>query len=371
MDYYSSLNAATLDPDIPTVFEILSAKQLQDLIYPSIRHIIVHYAECNPAYLLRIANRFDEIYLVAMGLVEHYHLKHWNATFTEKFYGLKRTNILGYSALNSRKATPNIVEKERRLTAKQRWLCLFFVVVVPYLREKCEARYDILKGKYSFKSIEEDRPADDAPLRAKIRYHYDYLLYKWYPRYCMVESTSTILFLLGYLFHRTKATSLVDYLVNFQYSRLSSFDHQLNSLDTEVKDWREYLTTQYLSGLVLSTFSYALPSALFFVKFFEWWNSSNFASKLNQLGPKLDPPSTGIPPLGLKGCPICKRTEIENPAVLETGVIYCYKCIFNHLQSGDRSKKPVCPATNKRLLLTTWNDEQENWLVGGLRRLMI
>lgn len=371
MDYYSSLNAATLDPDIPTVFEILSAKQLQDLIYPSLRHIIVHYAQRNPAYLLRICNRFDEIFLVGMGLVEYYHLKHWNSTFTEKFYGLKRTNILEYTALKSRRATPTIVEKERRLTARQRWLCMFFVCVVPYIREKCEARYDILRGKYAFKSIEEDKPPQTASAAVKLRYQWDRVLLKWYPRFCMIESASTILFLLGYLFHRTRATSLVDYIVNFQYSRLSAFDHQLNTVDTEVKHWQQYLTPQYISKLTLSTLSYALPTALFFVKFFEWWNSSNFASKLNQLGPKLEPPSTGVPPLGLKACPICEKETLDNPTVLETGVIYCYKCIFNHLQSSDKSKVPICPATRKRLLLTTWNEEQGEWIVGGLRRLMI
>jgi peroxin-12 len=127
MDYFSSLSASSLDPDIPTLFELLSAHQLNDLISPSIRYILTFYAQRNPQYLLRLANKYDELYAVLMGLVEYYHLKKWNSSFTEKFYGIKRSRVLNTPALRTRSAvSPDARTAEAADQATGLWLAVLY-----------------------------------------------------------------------------------------------------------------------------------------------------------------------------------------------------------------------------------------------------
>lgn len=368
MDYYNRLNASALDPDFPTAFELLSARQLQDLIRPSLRYLIVFYAQRNPNYLLKLANKFDELYAIIFGIVEYYHLVNWNSAFTERFYGLKRTRLLSLSALKTRQATPGLIESQRRLSRKQIWISLLFLVGVPYLREKCEAKYDQLKGKYAFKDIEDDKPSPDAPLETRLTYLRDRLLLKYYPRWCLLNSVVEVGFLVGYLFHKTTSSSFADFAAGFRYSRISQYDHDRNAPRDNLERWQDYLSPAQLIRYGLQGFNYALPSALFILKFLEWWNSSEFAKKLTKTATMLPPPAK-LPTMGLTGCPICNQTP-TNPTVLETGVVYCYKCIFNRIQNTPENEKPTCPVTHKRLLLSTWNTEFGEWTPGGLRRLM-
>lgn len=92
MEYYSSLDASQLDSETPTLFELISSNQLEALLSPSLRYVLVHYTAKYPKYLLRIANRFDEINLSLRALVEWYFLHYWLGLFTENFYGLKRVS---------------------------------------------------------------------------------------------------------------------------------------------------------------------------------------------------------------------------------------------------------------------------------------
>lgn len=369
MDYYGSLNAANIDPDYPTIFELLSARELKQLVNPSIRYIVAHYAERHPQYLLRVFKRLSEILLIVSTGVEYYHLKIWNASFTERFYGLKRTNLLALPAKRTRALTSPLLEPQRRLKKQQLWLSLASIVLLPYIQDKLEARYEILKGRYAFESIRSKRPPISAPLRVKLCHWVDELVLDWYPFWRFFDSVSTILFCAGYMFHHTYASNWTDLILRTKYARLTKWDYQMNEPDESSRKWYQKFSLSQLPSTCFRLFNYALPTALFVLKFLEWLNTSDLAKQFNQKGPLLPPPHSEE--IKSQGCPLCGRADIENPTALESGAIFCYKCIYNKIQATDKKSVPQCPVKKVKLLLTTWNDATEAWDIGSLRRLML
>lgn len=357
MDYYSSLNASNLDPDIPTIFEILAVQQLQALIQPSVRYLVMHYAERNPAYMLRLALRFDELFAVAFGTVEWYHLIGWNSSFTERFYGLKRCRRLAIpTTLHISRATPAKLADARRLTRMQRILCLVGLVGIPYAREKLEARYERLRGAYAFRSIEEDRPAMDDPLKAQLIWKTNLIILKWWPVFKFSTSMLSIGLIASYMFRPGPAT-IEDLLIGTRYARLGD------------PDYRRMESTKGIVGKGLAAAGYALPTSLFVLKFLEWWSASDFGQNLAAQGPKLPPPTTTA---SSQSCGICSREDLIVPTALETGAVFCYKCIFEKLNSMPPPPYvPLCPSTGRRLLLTTWSDSDGKWQINGLRQVLV
>lgn len=366
MDYYRSLDASTLDPEFPTIFELLASQQLSALINPYVRYILVHYAQAHPQYLIKIVNKYDELFLAIFGAVEYMHLSHWNSSFVEKFYGLKRTNRLPVFAPKARRHAGFKVEPLRILSKGQIWGSVAFAVLLPYLKEKAQVRYERLQARYAFKDIEEDRPEDSAPLTDHWKFQADVALLKWFPRTVFIGNTLDVMFTSIYLFRGSGPSSIADLLLNTRYSRISEYDHDAHEV---------YLNRGRFNRIkqTFELFGYVLPATLFTLKFLEWWNTSQFSSRLASSGPALPPPVADEPPQRWPACPICGKAEPENPATLETGVIYCYKCIWSFLQDLDHGKEPIarCPYTKKELLLTAWNSDTNQWDVGGIRRLMI
>ncbi len=74
----SALASASLnDPYRPSFFELFAQEQLRDLLSPALRYVLSVLAQRNPRYLLRIVNRFEEIYALGMFAVERHYLRTW------------------------------------------------------------------------------------------------------------------------------------------------------------------------------------------------------------------------------------------------------------------------------------------------------
>jgi peroxin-12 len=413
MDYYSSLNASSLDPDVPTLFELLSAKQLQNLISPSIRYILSFYAQRHPNYLLRFANKYDELYAVSMGLVEYHHLKSWNSSFTEKFYGIKRTRVLNSLGLKTRHAAPRMFETQRRLSKKQIFGSLFFIIGLPYIKEKLSYRYEVINGRYSFRDIQAERKAVKARgnWNEIAAFEFDYLLLKVYPTITGIESAVSLLFALLYLFSYTTASSPIDYILKMRYSRLNQMDYSLHDqlessskkkgliLNSDPDDSLPDRIVNYIitgqalitaKDAALSGLSYALPTSMFLLKFLEWWYASDLARQVSKkargdLIENLPLPLHNYDAIDSDNseklheissqqssgkCPLCDK-EMENATVIETGHVFCYRCIYNYLESADKETGGRCPVTGQRLLSCRYLESTKEWEIGGLRRLMI
>jgi hypothetical protein len=93
-----------------------------------------------------------------------------------------------------------------------------------------------------------------------------------------------------------------------------------------------------------------LPTAIFFIKFLEWWYSPHSPARSltsSPLGPPIPPPrmlpphSKGIPfdSKQFGQCPVCHR-PINNATVLPSGYVFCYKCVYDHVKTHEK-----CPVT--------------------------
>ncbi|MCO5594456.1 hypothetical protein L7F22_048486 [Adiantum nelumboides] len=94
MDLLQSVDPTKSSPSSdalrPSFYELAAQEQLQDLLKPCLRYVLSVLAQRNPRYLLRIVNRFDEVYALMMWMIERHYLHTWGSSFAENFYGLRR-----------------------------------------------------------------------------------------------------------------------------------------------------------------------------------------------------------------------------------------------------------------------------------------
>lgn len=455
MEYYSSLDASQLDSETPTLFELISSNQLESLLSPSLRYILVHYASRYPRYLLRLNNNFDEINLALRSFVEWYFIKYWQGSFTENFYGIKRVNQtpLSNGNFNSKKLNllvPSMIEDRRTLSSLQSIVSIFEITGTSYLSEKLNYCYEIWYTKSITNQL---NSYEGLSKQEELKLKFKRTFVKVYPYIQSVVSAGNFITTLLYLSGSSKSPSLLTYIFKINYSRLNQYDHSKHepspkSPKTRPNRIAPETTIQYLVRfitrnftrpswkvlkLVLGTF---FPIAIFSLKFLEWWNNSDFSSKLsknqgNVLDFTLPPPSTLAKALqdnrlqnkskrvykSANVCPLCKE-EISNPAIIETGYVFDYACIYNYLEKshiivsekmklrdedeGDdegedeeedeeedgeeedgepvekRLEIPVidinkggrCPITGKKLLGCKWNSIKEEWEIEGIRRII-
>lgn len=455
MEYYSSLDASQLDRETPTLFELISANQLESLLSPSLRYILVHYAQRYPGYLLKVTNNFDELNLALRSFIEWYFFKYWQGSFTENFYGLKRVSQtpLSDQKYNSSRLTqlaPSMIEERRKLSNYQMWVSIFEITGVSYLSEKCNYTYEILYSKYITGQLNESAAADELE-RRKIWIKRKFV--EIYPYIQSIWRAGNLVTTLLYLSGNSKSASLLTFLFKINFSRLSQYDYQKNqpalkapkdhlpnrvappSVLEKLVTLTKYITSPSWKAVrfVLGTF---FPLAIFTLKFLEWWNNSDFAQKVaksqgNALEGSIPTPASldkfklfrAKPKKIYKSgstCPLCKQ-EILNPAIIETGYVFCYTCIYNYLteshkhvkkrkaevsdsesesdvdedeveegeeetpdtekdvdklrsekstEQADIEKGGRCPITGRRLLGCRWNSLTQEFEVDGIRRLI-
>lgn len=454
MEYYSSLDASQLDADTPTLFELISANQLESLLSPSLRYILVHYASRYPYYLLKVVNRFDELNLMVRSFIEWYFMKYWQGSFTENFYGLKRVSQtpLSTNKYNSGKLTqlvPSMIEERRELNNLQKLVSIFEITGVSYVSEKFNYWYEIWYPKLITNQLVPNDPNSKVDVyKTQLKKAF----VQTYPYIRSILKAGNFFTVLMYLSGNSKSPSLLTYLFKINYARLNQYDYTKNDGSSRGPKDRKHpnrvappTTTEYilkfltknftkpswrLIKLVLGTF---FPVAIFTLKFLEWWNNSNFSQQLKKnQGESFDtvlpapsilsstkkpssPSEKAVPKKIYKSgktCPLCHE-EISNPAIIETGYVFCYSCIYNYLanshklvdakaklrkqeesdteseseseaeaESDEKKPKPEktdsinldkggrCPITGKKLLGCKWNSLKEEWDVEGLRRLV-
>lgn len=381
MDFYSSLDSRTLDAETPTLFEIISSNQLNALLTPTLRHVLVHYAQRYPRYLLQVVNRFDEINFGLRFLVEYTTLKNWNASFIEKFYGIKRVNRT-IPLEKTRNAVSSFVEERRRLTNAQIIACALSLTGLPLVKDKLDVLFDKLYPKLLLNNL---KPQES--WNHYIKYHF----LKVYPVAVLTLRLLDLLCQVLYMGGKTRSASLVSFLLKLNYARLSGYDYRLaerrNSPMARADTARvrppsvdESLAKVMKRGIsplrktVSAASTTLFPAAIFLLKFLEWWNTSGFSeqfSKSSQQLSNIEPPC--VVPKGdirnnTSSCPLC-RQEINNPTVLETGYVFCYTCINRFLQEQEKSTGGRCPITGKVLLHARYEDSQ--WTVHDcLRRVL-
>lgn len=122
----------------PSFYELAAQEQLQDLLKPCLRYILSVLAQRNPRYLLKIINKFDEVYAIMMWAIERHYLRTWGSSFAENFYGLKRRRRPGIATpraktASSARSTQQAMEALRPIDIH---VSLLTLVGLPYIQTK-------------------------------------------------------------------------------------------------------------------------------------------------------------------------------------------------------------------------------------------
>ncbi|ODV90818.1 hypothetical protein CANCADRAFT_17622, partial [Tortispora caseinolytica NRRL Y-17796] len=396
MDFFGSLSASGLSSQ-PTLFEIISAEELSSLLAPSLRYVVAYTAQRHPRYLLKIAHRFDEIYLALSAVIEYQFLKRHNSSFAENFYGLKRVRTLAIDPAALNDYAPKQIRDAQRLKRHQIIGHLFVLVVLPYINEKISRRYELLIARSAFGTHTQSEPSSHYE---RLTQFTDHLILHYYPAAKACLTLSNVGFSAFYLFQASNAHNLADYLLNTSYARLTSFDYDTPATqqDEDPKTLSEKLAflcslqgLKLVESSVLDSLQTMLATAMFGLKFAEWWAASDIGTQLSMKHrsgvDSVLPPPTGAntvlqkveekPTMELKAlsddnqsCPICHES-ITNPAIIETGFVFCYTCIFRILSDAPQETGGRCPVTGQRLLGARYIENQEQWEITGIRRLII
>ena len=420
MDFYSALSSSQLDRTKPTIFEVVSCSQLDGLLTPSLKYILAHYTQRNPRLLIRILNNFDELNLLIRGAIEYTYLKTWNATFIEKFYGIKRSSSKPIIPANHSESIQ--LNKISQLSNGQVFLSLIEAVGVPYALGKIQAYHEKLVPQYIMNTINIEQPHDDdsrenkplsmkiIQLALKLKKFLRNLFYRYYPYAKLLARAATLLIYISYLSNQTSSISIIQLLSKMSYSRITNADHQrVESIISPQKGTRgpspnvpptmsSIVTSnlvslsQPLRKLAWSTTDTILPISIFLLKFLEWYNTNranNNKDDDNSNRFSIPKPPSVVPAKLLKSekgsekyitistadhdaskCRICHQ-QIHNFGIIETGYVFCYKCIYEYLRDQPRETGGVCPVTKRKLLGCSWSGSKREWVVTNLRKVII
>ncbi|TFK73006.1 hypothetical protein BDN72DRAFT_835322 [Pluteus cervinus] len=348
------------DPLKPSLFELIAQEQLRDLLQPALKYVLAVFAQRYPRYLLRIVNRHEEFYAAIMLVVERHYLRKHNASFAENFYGLKRRRRPYIEAERAQAAVGGLPSGEK-LGDREISRSLFFLVIIPYIRAKAYDYFEELGGGVSSDILDESvdrrqlRTLADESWRGKLRRTFKAM----YP----ILNTGFEFWLLtwniAYLFDHTPFYRPWLAWMRVDLRRLGVEDFRAASLvvNNAIQPSQRKGLYAYLSRMAASTpqllfdsLRLLLPTAIFFIKFLEWWYSPGSPARsmsTSPLGPPVPPPKMLTPhPKGIPvdrqsygTCPLCRKA-INNATALPSGYVFCYRCAYDYVE-----KHKQCPVT--------------------------
>ncbi|KAI9100513.1 Pex12 amino terminal region-domain-containing protein [Phlyctochytrium arcticum] len=367
MEFLSNVGSAA-DQYRPSVFELVAQDKMRDLLKPALRYVLAVYAQRHPRYLLRLANKSDELFASLMGLVEWHYLREWDGSFAENFYGLKRVA----PAKNRRQ------KGEQRLTSAQIGKSLFFLAVMPYLKSKLDDLYEQMSGGSSrqllgnlfAEPLSQSRTNDDEqlPRVQRIRQQIARTFCTTYPYVNATYQALIFLYQIGFMYGKTDYYSPWLHLCGVQLRRMGPKDYvsiitvffpqRDHESRKEAANAAAQLALRGASSLTLARHSLlsllsrgldflktALPMSIFFFRFLEWWYSSEYSQKgTNQPIPPPPEPIAPHPdgvalPSDSTICPLCEKTR-TNPTMLPSGYVFCYPCVYKYVETNG-----CCPIT--------------------------
>lgn len=383
MEFVTALRG-TFDDQKPSLFEILSEQQLNALLPPTLRYLLTVLTQRYPRYLLRALNSFDELYALAMLVVERHYLRTRGGAFTEHFYGLKRERALAAEIPRASTAAAAIVRETLKLTTADVWRNLAVVVGVPYLKRKLDESHEIEAPRALLGANYTRMPANPT-IRQRLMHYYKWFIRNVYPSVHAGYCFAVLAFNLAYLFDGTKYHSPLMWLIGTRVRRMNGADYRaIEDLGKPKAGMPpaaglSMFHPRTLGPRLLGSLSMALPLSIFALKFLEWWYASDFAKQLTRKAAEnLELPPPVVSGLGAKKtakaaddnktekrdeqkegdaenapigatsllpiytvaapedselCPIC-QDEIQTATACQTGLVYCYSCIHRWVEGS-------------------------------------
>ncbi|QRW19188.1 ankyrin repeats [Rhizoctonia solani] len=298
-----------LDPNRPSLLELIAQEQLRDTLQPAIKYILAVFAQQYPRYLIRLVNRFEEFYSILMLIVERHYLKVHGASFAENFYGLKRRRTPAVETVRVNAAL-NEISPHEKLQPRDINRSLFFLVGIPYLRAKAHQYYEDFGGGIDSSLVDgASRPSlSQLTLADKLKNAYKSI----YPWMNLGMELWQLAHSLGF-----RRLCYVPKSADKDPARPSG-------VLALIRHYLFHSRRQLLDSLKL-----LLPISIFFLKFLEWWYSpSSPARALSapRSGPAIPPPAKlsphprglGIGDLPYGICPLCHE-RLQNATALPTG----------------------------------------------------
>ncbi|KAF8165070.1 cyclin-dependent protein kinase inhibitor [Crassisporium funariophilum] len=366
MEFFNDIGE---DPLKPSLFELIAQEQLKDLLQPSLKYVLAVFAQRYPRYILRIVNRHEEFYAAIMFVVERHYLKKHGASFSENFYGLKRRRRPYIETGRATAAVGGIPPLEA-LRTQEIWRSLLFLVGVPYLRAKAQDYFEELGGGVSSNILDEGIDATqmqaltDQSLKGRLRRIFKTV----YPYLNTSFELWLLLWNIAYLFDRTPSYRPWLSWISVDIRRLGMEDFRATSLASRKLTTPETRRSLFLTlrrlimtspRLLLDSLRLILPTAIFFIKFLEWWYSPGSPARsltTSPQGPAIPPPSMLPPhPQGIPFdkrayafCPICNKS-IVNATALPSGYVFCYRCAYDQVEKYGKCPVTLLPARGWQL----------------------
>jgi len=336
------------DPSRPSFFEMIAQQEMMPTLRPALKYVFQVFAQRQPR-LFWLLRHSDSIFALILLFLENHHLKHYDASFAENFYGLKRVKL--HKVMKGEREQISFTPISRR----NRYGALLFLVVIPFIKSKLDDLYRQLFPTHQFLLLPTDRNDENVERRNMLLEISKRIFKTCYPFVNAFYEGSFFLYQLLYLYDRTEYFSPFLHLQGVTLKRLSLQEmeaqnqtniNRRNKRLRKLRDggpllelWKRIVQSY---DIVVDYSKFLLPITIFLFKFLEWWytDASQIATPPPIPPPPEPPKTTGYLPINQTECPLCKKTR-TNPAVLPSGYAFCYPCIFTYVKEHHK-----CPVTS-------------------------
>lgn len=328
----------------PAFFELIAQEFIRDTPYPAARHIASVWSQSTASpRILWLLTRWETCYNVFLLMIEWWHLRYHNASFSEHFFGLRRQQRMPAQKLTALEA----VELQRRrkqspnLTLRQCIASLLSVVLFPHLLRQCELLYHEAQG---------------VPIAS--RTSFQRLWVKLYPWLHAVSNAAAVSYRVAYLLERSNLWSPLLHSLQLELVR--------DLPEVAPQDDGPKSVLQKLQDVAGTLGMGSWWAILYSMQFLQWWYQRDHLLKPFQPR-KVPPPPPARSPyqsrdigLGKSGednrqpelvllpqdrrvCPLCHGFR-RNPALSCSGYAFCYACLVRHVE-----RCAACPVTGQAM----------------------
>lgn len=356
-------------PFRPHWFELYASEQLSSTLRPALKYALEVLSVRNPR-LLPIAARSDDLFTVLSLLLETSQLSVSCSTLSESFYGLRRARSFAPTS-------------GRGLPTTQIAASVVLVVLVPYAKLKLDGFFSartggplaqLMGGQGSSGGVSLLRRSEvtvgqaagaqfhTASLRKLAalirvfadRHRFEERFIYSYPSFNAIYEGAGLLFSVLYLFGYTRYFSPSLALQGIVVRRLTPGELE-QSVTGAIR--RNEQRAPVAVSAMLSAAKYALGASVFAFRFLEYYYAAESRAPQQSVvvprAPDTIPVARGIDPriaASRVDCPLCREVRKNAAACTKSGYVFCYTCIYSHLERHGTCPVTLMPATTDDIL---------------------
>ena len=272
-EFAAHLNQGTTNAQ-PTIFEIVAQESMASVLRPAVNYALKVLASSNPNRWGWIWRFGDELHLCLDYVVQNHYLKNFGGSISEHFYGLKRVS------------RPASIEGDGKLSSLQKYLSLMMLVGVPYAKLKLDQLFERVREQYVSGSL------SSYSSRKRLYFlHLKRIFISVYPFLHFMWETIFLCYYLLYIFRFSGVHSPLLHIIGITLQRLTRQDilthSEQNSLSSVLNGQtmaeRILGIPSSVTQLLASVLANGLPVVVFFLKFIEWWYSSDNKSAVQSV----------------------------------------------------------------------------------------